>query len=319
MSEEIKKLEEMDGFKDMRIVDNFYQTSSFFPMPTTEISTLDENGKTNIGSYSLCFPYYIAGKDYYAMILCCRNSSNTCKNILRTGKCAINFITHDRRFFKEAVRLGYPGETTDEKMANCLFTLIDGKRARENPNETFPKVVKESYQVFECTWVKELDNAQDDKVQEEYEGPFHDFNGITSQHGAHFILRIDNIMMKDKYYNAIINGVTASSFPPVPVDYGYRDSKNFWYTKFRRPIAEPIPKSKGMSLDTVKYAASRLDPEIKFTDEACMRMTKVPRPFLNAALKGCVTWAKENGVTLITEKEMDIINDKRSKEKQEKK
>ena len=32
-------------------------------------------------------------------------------------------------------------------------------------------------------------------------------------------------------------------------------------------------------------------------------------------LKGCVEWAKENNVSLITEKEMQIINDKRSKEK----
>jgi len=73
----------MDGFKDLRIVDNFYQTSSYFPMPTTEIGTLDEKGNTNLGSYSLCFPYYIAGRDYYAMLLCCRNSSNTAKNILK--------------------------------------------------------------------------------------------------------------------------------------------------------------------------------------------------------------------------------------------
>ena len=29
-----KKIEELNGFKDLRIVDNFYQTSSFFPMPT---------------------------------------------------------------------------------------------------------------------------------------------------------------------------------------------------------------------------------------------------------------------------------------------
>jgi hypothetical protein len=250
------------------------------------------------------------------MVLCCRNSSNTCKNILRTGKCTINFIEHDRKFFKEAVRLGYPGETTDEKMKNCIYTLVDGKRARENANEKFPKVVKESYQVFECTWVKELDNAQDDKVQEEYLPPYHDFNGITSQHGAHFILKIDNILMKNKYYDGIINGVKASSFPPVPVDYGYRDSKYFWYTKFRRPIAEKIPADKGISLDTVKYAASRIDPEVKFTDEACQKLIKVPRVFLNTVLKGCVSWAKENNVSLITEKEMDIINDKRSKEKQ---
>ena len=72
----------MSSFKDLRIVDNFYQTSSFFPMPTILISTLDSENNTSIGAYSLCFPYYIAGKDYYAMILSCRNSSNTDQNLL---------------------------------------------------------------------------------------------------------------------------------------------------------------------------------------------------------------------------------------------
>ena len=102
----------MEQFKDLRIVDNFYQTSSFFPMPTVLVSTVSESGQTNCGSYSLCFPYYIAGKDYYAMILECRNSSNTAQNILRTKKCALNFIPDDRKYFREAVRLGFPGDTT---------------------------------------------------------------------------------------------------------------------------------------------------------------------------------------------------------------
>ena len=44
-----------DKFKDLRIVDNFYQTSAFFPMPLTLIGTLDENGKTSYGAYSLIF------------------------------------------------------------------------------------------------------------------------------------------------------------------------------------------------------------------------------------------------------------------------
>ena len=195
-----------------------------------EKSTIDENGFTNIGSYSLYFPYYIAGKEYYAMILECRNSSNTCKNLLKTGKCALNFLQDDRKYFKEAVRLGFPGETPEEKMKDCLYTLVVG-------------------------------------------------------------------------------------YPRVPVDYGYRDSKNFWYTKFRRPIAMPIPKNKGVDIDSVKYAAGRIDPDVKFTEEACKTLLKVPRPFLNTVLKGCVKWAKENNVTLITPKEMQIINDKRSKEK----
>ena len=304
-----------EEFKNIRMVDNFYQTSSFIPMPTIEISTLDENGNTNIGSYSLCFPYYIAGKDYYAMILECRNSSNTCKNILRTKKCALNFITDEPKYFKEAVRLGFPGETTEEKMKDCIFTLVDGKRASEDKENKYPKIVKEAYQVFECTWDDSLDDAYKDKVEEEYNGPYHNFNGITSKFGAHFILKIDNILIKEKYYDSIINGVSAFGFPRVPVDYGYRDSKNFWYTRFKRPRKEPIPKNKGVGLDSVKYAASRIDPDVKFSDEACAMLVKVPRVFLTMVLKGCVEWAKENNVSLITEKEMKIINDKRSKEK----
>ena len=84
-------------FKDLRIVGNFYQTSAFFPMPTVLASTISPNGQTNVGSYSLCFPYYIAGKDYYAMILEARNSSNTAQNILRTGKVALNFIPDNKK------------------------------------------------------------------------------------------------------------------------------------------------------------------------------------------------------------------------------
>jgi len=249
------------------------------------------------------------------MVLECRNSSNTCKNLLKNGKCALNFLPDDKKYFKEAVRLGFPGDTPEEKMKDCIYTLVDGKRARENPSEVYPKIVKEAYQVFECTWVKELDGAENDVEQEEYKGPYHNFNGITSEFGAHFILKIDNILMKDKYYNTIINGVGASGFPSVPVDYGYRDSKNFWYTKFKSPIAMPIPKNKGVGLDSVKYAAGRIDDEVKFTDDACAMLVKVPRPFLNTVLKGCVKWAKENNVTLITPNEMEIINDKRAKEK----
>ena len=306
----------MSSFKDLRIVDNFYQTSAFYPMPTVLISTLTADGKTSIGPYSLIAPYYVAGKGYYAMLLNCRNSSNTAQHLLREGKCAINFIPDKRRYFKEAVRLGWPGDTPEEKMKNCLFTLEEGLSAKDHPGERFPKVVAESYQVFECTWMRELDGAQDDKPGQlnGYPGPYHDFNGITSEFGAHFILRIDHILMKEKQSNGIINGVKAGDFPRVPVDYGYRDSKNFWYTKFRWPIPELLPMRE-TSVQSVRYAADRIDDKIKFTDEACAKLVKVPRIFLPTALKGCVQWARENNVTLITAEHMDIINDKRNKEK----
>ncbi len=123
----------MSSFKDLRIVDNFYQTSAFFPMPTILVGTVSESGTTNLGAYSLCFPYYIAGKDYYAMILECRNSSNTAQNILRGSKISLNFITDDKKYFREAVRLGFPGDTTAEKMKNCIFTLEKCEAGGERP------------------------------------------------------------------------------------------------------------------------------------------------------------------------------------------
>lgn len=301
----------MSSFKDLRIVDNFYQTSAFFPMPTVLVGTVAENGKTNLGAYSLCFPYYIAGKDYYAMILECRNSSNTAQNILRGSKVSLNFITDERKFFKEAVRLGFPGDTTDEKMKDCLFTLekgqVDGDR---------PLVVKEAFQVFECTWDSDLEDAKLDKPGqlEGYEPPYRNFNGITSKFGAHFILKIDKILMKEKYYDSIVNGVSSRNFPNVPVDYGYRDSTNFWCSTFRKPFSEKIPAKEG-DANSVMYAAKRIDPDVTFTDSACAKLVKIPRVFLKAALTQMVNIAKEEGITVIDEAALEIINDKRRKEK----
>ncbi|MCR5009923.1 MAG: hypothetical protein K6A91_03190 [Clostridia bacterium] len=308
----------MSSFENLRIVDNFYQTSLYFPMPTVVISTLCEDGMTNLGPYSLVQPYYVAGKDYYAMLLQCRNSSNTAQNLLRTGKCAINFIDDSPATFKEAVKLSWPGDTPQEKMPKCNFPL-ETSQIEEETGEKRPKVVSSAIQVIECTWMRDLDGAAADKAGElnGYEPPYHDFNGITSKFGAHFILRVDRILMKKQYSDAIIRGVTAKDFPPLPVDYGYRDSKNFWFHRKRRLRAELLPVREA-SLDSVRYAADRVDDKVKFTDDALKTILNVPRVFLPLVLRGCVDWAKENGVELITAEHMQIINDKRAKEKNKK-
>ncbi len=127
--------------------------------------------------------------------------------------------------------------------------------------------------------------------------------------------------MKPQYYEAIVNGVSKFDFPPVPVDYGYRDSTNFWYTqfpRFKKPIAEPIPAPKEVDLASIRFAADRVDDTVKFTDEALKNFVKVPRPFLKTVLNGCVAWAKENNVTLIDDEHVKIINDKRKQEKAKK-
>ncbi len=306
----------MSNFKELRIVDNFYQTSAFFPMPTVLVSTLCEDGSTSLGPYSLVQPYYVAGKDYYAMLLQCRNSSNTAQHLLRTGTCALNFIPDNKKYFKECVKLSWPGDGPENKMPQCNFHLEKGQVELSEPETPRPHIVTEAFQVMECTWMRQLDRAGDDTPGciDGYEPPYHDFNGITSKFGAHFILRVNKILMKEKYRTAIINGVRSRDFPHIPVDYGYRDSKNFWYSRHSKIISELLPMRKS-SLDSVRYAADRIDNEIKFSDAACERLLNVPRIFLPTALRGCLDWARENGVELITVEHMDIINDKRSKEK----
>ena len=308
----------MSSFENLRIVDNFYQTSLFFPMPTVIISTLCEDGSTSCGPYSLVQPYYVAGKDFYAMLLNCRNSSNTAQHILANGKCAINFIPDNPKYFKEAVKLSWPGDTPEEKMPKFNMPL-EKSLIEETTGEKRPMVLTDAIQVIECTWVRELDHAEDCRPGElnGYEPPYHDFNGITSKFGATFILKVDKILMKKKYADAIINGVKASDFPALPVDYGYRDSKNFWFHRKARMHAELLP-IREQSLASVRYAADRADDTVKFTDEALKKLLNAPRVFLPLILKGCVDWAKENNVTLITETEMQIIQDKRAKEKEKK-
>jgi hypothetical protein len=220
----------------------------------------------------------------------------------------------DKKYFKGIVALGFPGDTPEEKRKLNMFTPIDGLRQEENKNEKYPKILKEAFQVFECTWMKELDNAQNDVFMEEYNGPYHNFNGITCKHGAHFILRVDKILMKEKYHNAILTGVTRYNFPPVPTNFGFRDSMHFFESQFSRPFMEDVPK-KEVELSSVRYAADRADDKVKFTDEAIKPLVRVPRVFLGLVLKGCVKWAKEHNITLITEKEMAIINEERKKNK----
>jgi len=309
----------MSSFENLRIVDNFYQTSLYFPMPTVVISTLCDDGSTTCGPYSLCSPYYVAGKDYYAMLLCCRNSSNTAQNILKHGKCAINFVDDKPATFKECVKLSWPGDKPEDKMPKCNFRR-EKSQIEEETGEKRPEVLSDAIQVIECTWMKDLDGAENDQPTEAdcYEPPYHNFNGITSKYGAHFILRVDRILMKKQYSDAIINGVEARDFPPLPIDYGYRDSKNFWFHRHRRMRAELLPVRK-QSLQSVRYAADRVDDKVKFTDDALETILNVPRVFLPTVLKGCVAWAKENDVELVTAEHMKIIQDKRAKEKAAKK
>ena len=285
-------------FVDIRILDNFYQTSSFFPMPVVLVSTISASGATNLGPYSLCFPYIVVpGGKNHAMLLIARSDSNTAQNITRSKVCSLNFIPDKKRYMKNCVLLGYPGETTEQKMKNSIFTLCPSTRTGPPPENhaKFPDIVEEAFQIFECTW--------DDRF------PLHP---IPSSDSYHLVLMIEKIIMQKKWRDCLLKG---KGFPRVPIDYGYRDNIQFWFTKHAKPYALPIPRSKEASVEAVKYACDRFDPDIKWEREACAKITRVPNIFLKRVIKGVVAAAKAEGITVITPEFMDKVQDKRSSEK----
>jgi flavin reductase (DIM6/NTAB) family NADH-FMN oxidoreductase RutF len=287
-----------DEFLDVRILDNFYQTSSFFPMPVVLMSTFAESGKTNLGPYSLCFPHIVTKQGDHAMMLICRATSNTARNIVRTKVCAINFIPDKKKYLKNCVMLGFPGETTEEKMKHSIFTLLPSGSYGAPParagQASYPEIVKETIQVFLCTW------------DESYPLQHNEFETY------YFLLRIDRIIMHKKWRDRMFRG---KGLPTLPIDYGYRDNVRFWFATHRRPYAVPIPEGKGNPIEAVRYACDRFDPEIRWELEACAKIVKVPRIFLNRVIAGVVAEAKKEGVTVITAAFMDKVQDKRSAEK----
>jgi hypothetical protein len=62
---------------------------------------------------------------------------------------------------------------------------------------------------------------------------------------------------------------------------------------------------KEMAVDSVIFAANRIDPEIKFSKEACQMCVRIPM----------VDYAREKGWKLIDVPQLKEIQDKRSKEK----
>jgi len=278
-------------FVDVRILDNFYQTSSFYPMPVVMVSTLAEDGQTNLGPYSLVFPYVIAGE--HAMMLISRSNSNTAANIERAGKAALNFIPYDKKFLKNSVQLGFPGETTDEKMKHSVYTLIPSPQEVQGTETAYPRIVKEAVQVFECT--------------RDASYTFH-----PSEQEAHFLLRIDSILMQERWHKALIDG---KGYPSLPIDYGYRNNSDFWFAKHKKPFNVPIPKGRGLPVDAVQYAADRLDPDITWEREACAKIVNVPRVFLKTVMTQINEEARQRGVSVITPVLLDEIRDKRAQEK----
>ena len=224
------------------------------------------------------------------MMLVARCDSNTAVNIMRTGLCAINFIPDKKKYMKNCVMLGYPGETTAEKMKNSIFTLVPSD-LEPRGDMLRPDLVREALQVFECTWDKSYPLTDTEDAVE-----------------YHFLLRIDRILLTPKWKKCLQKG---RGFPRLPVDYGFRDNNQFWLASHSAPYRVPIPSSKATTLLSVQYACTHYDPDIVWQDDACLKIVKVPKIFLKKVIAGVVDEAKKEGITEITPGFLDKVRNKR--------
>ena len=280
-------------FQAITTVDNFYQTCAFVPMSFALVTTVHENGDTGIGPHALCYPFGITKP--HSMMLISRHNSGTAHNIRRTGKCALNYILYDRERLNGIANLGYPGMALMDKLKANPYTLINSPSPEKAADPDYPQIIKDAVQVFECTWDDRFDlHQKQDASGKPYE--------------SHFNLLIDHILVKEKYAPGIEKG---EIFPDMPIFYGYRADRGFWFAEHKAPFSVPLPEVEGMEYQTVFYMANRIDPDVQFTEAACKKLTGIPQAFMKDALKGIVARAVEDGVTEVDEAFLAKINAER--------
>ena len=272
--------------------DNWYQSSSFYTSSFSLITTVNEDGETNIGPYQLSFPFEVIQRRSWMVVS--RPGSNTANNVQRTKKCAMHFVEYNEDWIKTILNFGYPGQTTEEKMAdNDCFTLIESPTPGRESSDIYPKIIKEAYEVYECT----LD------VERINENPI-----LRDSVSAHLLLNIDNILLKESWKKKVDG--SSDEMPRAALTYGFRGSSTFWFGAPEPAYKLPIP-DKGPNDDVVHYVANRLDDEVRFTKEACHQLTGIPKAFLEQALKGIVDVAKQRGVIEIDLDFVQALNKER--------
>ncbi len=280
-----------DSFVDSAVRDNWYQRSSFYGSSFALITTVSESGQTNIGPYQLSAPFEVI--DRYSWMVVSRPTSNTATNLKRTLKCAMNFVEYDEKRIQTTLEFGYPGQSTEEKMEYNIFDLIDSPTPGHESGDIYPKILKDAYQVYECT----LD------VERINENPI-----LRDSPSAHLLLNIDNILVKERWMKNLDG--SGDEMPRIPLTYGFRGGSTFWFGETQLAYKLPIPDM-GANHELVHYEANRLDDEVRFTMDACRQLTGIPNAFVQNVLKGIVRQAKARGITDVDEEFVLALNKER--------
>jgi flavin reductase (DIM6/NTAB) family NADH-FMN oxidoreductase RutF len=273
--------------------DNFYQSVSFFPMPFALITTISEQGITSIGPHSLVFPFDIS--ESHSMMLVSRASSNTATNLRRTGKCALNFIEFDYEWLKTVVALGYPGQTPEDKMKDIPFKLEKSPNEMFRKDPDYPLIMKDAFQVYECV----IDGTFEYKPHREAAPPLVE---------GFFALQVKNVLLKESIKRKLDK---RREFPDMPLSYGFRGGSDFWFTRHNQPFNIPVPRDKGAEHSRIYYMANKIDQQVRFSEDACKKLTGVPQVFLDVVIGGLIDEAKARQIPMIDAGFVDDVEAKR--------
>jgi flavin reductase (DIM6/NTAB) family NADH-FMN oxidoreductase RutF len=276
--------------------DNFYQSTSFFPMPFAMITTVNEEGVTSIGPHSLTFPFDLIEEPSWMLVS--RAGSNTSTNLRNGSKAALHFVEFKKSWLKPIVGLGYPGLEPEEKMKDIPFEMIDTPTPELASDPLYPQLMNDAFQVFEC----EVDG------EFKYE-PARETDPVGCEN--FWCLKIKNVLLKESTEKMLVG---QKKFPSMPISYGFRHNekqRRFFFTSHNKPFPVNIPTPKGLEYQTIYYQANKIDPEVRFSKEACMLLVEIPKAFMGMALKGIVKEAKEQGVTMVDEDFTKAFNARR--------
>ncbi|MGI9290116.1 MAG: hypothetical protein ACR2QG_02435 [Gammaproteobacteria bacterium] len=278
-------------FESQPLRDNWYQRCAYLGSTFAIITTVDEDGLTNIGPYQLSFPFEVnTGRSWMVIS---RATSNTARNVKRTLKCALNFIEYDEQQIETVLKMGYPGQTAAQKLEYNTFNLIDSPTSGREHNEIYPQILAEAYQVFECTL--DVDRINENPI-------------LRDSPSAHLLLNIDNILIREDWVEPLDG--SQEKMPHIAMTYGFRGGSTFWFGQPQPAYKLPIPDM-GANHELVHYEANRLDDEIRFTMDACKQLKGIPNAFVRNVLTGIVKQAKERGVTQVDEDFIIQLNKER--------
>ena len=288
-----------EPWKRLHPKDNFYQSTSFFPMPFALVTTVNENGVTSIGPHSLSFPFDLIEEP--SMMVISRAGSNTSHNLGLGSKAALHFVEFRKTWLKPIVALGYPGIEPEEKMKDIPFHMVRTPTEAYADDPTFPLLIDEAFQVFEC----ELDG-------EFHYQPKRETDPIAVE--KFWCLKVKNVLMKESFEKRLVE---QKEFPNMAISYGFRhndSARRFFFSSHNRPFPVPVPSPKGLEHQAIYYSANKMDPAVRFTEEACKQLVDIPKAFMGVALKGIIKEAKAQGVEMVDEAWLREFNERRKQQ-----